>query len=118
MVYVGLLILGLASGSISGLLGIGGALIIIPALVFFFKMGQMEAQGTSLAVLLPPIGLLAFMEYYRRGHVNLKTAAFIAVGFFIGGFIGAYCAQYIPTGVLKKAFGGLLLIAAVDMIIG
>lgn len=116
MHFAGLLFLGLMSGVISGLLGIGGALIIIPALIFFFKMSQIQAQGTSLAVLLPPIGLLAFLEYYRRGNVDLKTAAFIAGGFLIGGFVGAYAAQYIPVNILRKGFGILLLIAAVDLI--
>ncbi|TAN60926.1 sulfite exporter TauE/SafE family protein [bacterium] len=116
MIYAGLLVLGFFGGTISGLLGIGGALLMIPALIYFFKMTQIQAQGTSLAVLLPPIGLLAFFEYYRRGNVDLKSAAFIAVGFFIGGFIGAYGAQYLPAVVLRKAFGALLLVAAFDMI--
>ncbi|MBI5810997.1 MAG: sulfite exporter TauE/SafE family protein [Deltaproteobacteria bacterium] len=112
-----LLLLGVASGAVSGLLGIGGAVILIPALIYFFKMTQHQAQGTSLAVLLPPIGLMAFLEYYRGGHVNVRMALMIAAGFFIGGFIGAYAAQYIPGGILKKAFGVLLLIAAIDMIL-
>ncbi len=116
MHFAGLLILGLMGGMISGLLGIGGALLIVPALVYFFKMNQLQAQGTSLAMLLPPIGLMAFLEYYRKGNVDLKTAAFIAGGFFVGGFLGAYAAQYIPLNVLRKVFGVLLLIAAVDMI--
>lgn len=118
MIYFGLLLLGVAGGTISGLLGIGGALIIIPALVYFFKLSQHQAQGTSLAVLLPPIGLMAFLEYYKRGHVELKMAALIAAGFFVGGLIGAYAAQYIPGTVLRRAFGVLLLVTAVDMILG
>ena len=112
-----LLLLGVLGGAISGLLGIGGALVLIPALVYFFKMTQHQAQGTSLAVLLPPIGLLAFLEYYRHGHVDVKKALFIAAGFFLGGFLGAYAAGYIPDAVLRKAFGVLLLAAAADMIL-
>lgn len=116
LMFAGLLLLGVCGGVISGLLGIGGALIMIPALMYFFKMSQLQAQGTSLAVLLPPIGLLAFFEYYRHGHVELKSAAFIAAGFFIGGFIGAYGAQYVPAPVLRKVFGIFLLVSALDMI--
>lgn len=116
MIFLGLFLLGVVSGSVSGLLGIGGAIVLIPALIYFFKMTQHQAQGTSLAILLPPIGLLAFLEYYRHGHVNIKYAAFVAAGFFIGGFLGAYVAQYVPGAVLKKAFGVLLLVVALDMI--
>jgi uncharacterized membrane protein YfcA len=114
----GLFLLGIFSGAVSGFLGIGGAIIIIPALIYFFKMTQHQAQGTSLAVLLPPIGIMAFWEYYKNGHVELKVAFFIAAGFLLGGFIGAYLAQYIPGNVLKKIFGIFLLILAIDMILG
>lgn len=112
----GLLLLGIFSGTISGLLGIGGATIIIPALIYFFKMTQHQAQGTSLAVLLPPIGLLAFLEYYKNGHVDIKVAALIALGFIVGGFLGAYAAQYMSGYMLKRIFGVFLLAIALDMI--
>lgn len=112
-----LFLLGILGGTVSGLMGIGGALILIPALAYFFKMTQHQAQGTSLAVLLPPIGLLAFLEYYRHGYVDVGKALFIAAGFFIGGFLGAYAAGYIPDTVLRKAFGILLLAAGADMLL-
>jgi len=82
--YLGLFLVGILSGVLGGLLGIGGAIIITPLLIYFFKMTQHQAQGTSLAVLLPPIGLLAFLEYYKRGHVELKIAFLIAAGFLLG----------------------------------
>ncbi|MBI3753505.1 MAG: sulfite exporter TauE/SafE family protein [Deltaproteobacteria bacterium] len=116
MVNAGLFLLGIFSGTVSGFLGIGGAIIIIPALIYFFKMTQYQAQGTSLAVLLPPIGLVAFWEYYKNGHVELKIAFIIAIGFLFGGFMGAYAVQYISGGILKRIFGVFLLIIAVDMI--
>jgi len=110
------LLLGLMAGVFSGLIGIGGAIIIIPALVLLFGLSQHTAQGTTLALMVPPIGLLAAWMYYKQGFVNLKIAGLICLGFFVGGLIGAKFATEIPGQILRKIFGGVLLAAALKMI--
>lgn len=115
MELVGLIAIGLVAGTLSGLLGIGGATILIPALVYIYKTTQHLAQGTSIAALLLPIGLLAAIKYHQAGNVNWKFALFMAVGFLLGGLIGATFAQPLPDVFLKKLFGGFLLIIAVQM---
>lgn len=109
------LLLGFATGILSGLAGIGGGIVIIPALVYGFHMSQRRAQGTSLGALLAPIGLLAFMEYYKAGNVDLKMALLIALGFVFGGYFGGMWAQQIPQAVLRKAFAVLLAVTAAKM---
>ena len=111
------LILGLAAGVLSGLIGIGGGIIIVPALVFLFGLSQHQAQGTTLALMVPPIGLLAALTYYRQGYVDLKIAAFVCIGFFVGGFIGANIATALSSRVLEKVFGIALLLIAIKMIL-
>ena len=110
------LLLGLIAGMLSGLLGIGGAVIIIPTLVLLFKMDQHMAQGTTLALMVPPIGLLAAWTYYKQGYVDFKIAGLICLGFFLGGLIGAKFAVQIPDQILRKMFGFLLLILSLRMI--
>lgn len=110
------LLLGLVAGSLSGLIGIGGATVIIPALVLLFGLTQHMAQGTTLALMVPPIGLLAAWVYYKNGNVNLKIAAFVCIGFFIGGLVGAKLAAGIPENILRKMFGVFLLIVSLRMI--
>ncbi len=112
------IIFGLAAGIFSGLFGVGGATILIPAMVFFLGMTQHQAQGTALAAMVPPIGLLAAIRYWQSGNVNIPVAAFICIGFFIGGYIGANFVQNIPEPLLKKMFGIFLLIVSLNMIIG
>ncbi len=109
-------VLGLAAGILSGLLGIGGGILIVPALVLGFGLSQHLAQGTTLALMVPPIGLLAAWTYYKHGNVDIKIAALICLGFFFGGLIGAKCAALINPTILKKLFGIAMLIAAVKMI--
>ena len=109
------LLLGFGTGVLSGLVGIGGGIIIIPALVYGFHMSQRRAQGTSLGALLAPIGILAFLEYYKAGNVDLKMALLIALGFIFGGYFGGVWAQQIPQGVLRKMFSVLLAVTAVKM---
>jgi hypothetical protein len=116
MEIFGLLLIGILSGTLSGLLGIGGATILIPALLIIFKMTQHMAQGTSIAALLLPVGILAAMKYYQAGNVNIKFAVFMAIGFLIGGYIGAVIAQPLPDVMLRKLFGAYLLIIAIQMI--
>lgn len=113
-----LLILGLAAGVLSGLLGIGGGILIVPALVLIFGLNQHAAQGTTLALMVPPIGLLAAWVYYKQGYVDIRAAALICLGFFIGGLIGARFATTIDAGLLKRLFGVVLLLVALKMIVG
>ena len=111
------IILGLTAGVFSGLVGIGGGIIIIPALVILFEFSQQQAQGTTLALMVPPIGILAAYIYYKNGFVDMKAASFICLGFFIGGFFGAKFAVSIPREVLQKIFGSFLLVIGLYFII-
>jgi len=110
------LLLGLVAGIFSGLIGIGGAIIIIPALVLFFGLSQHTAQGTTLALMVPPIGLLAAWMYYKEGFVDLKMAGLICLGFVVGGLVGARFATGIPDDILRRIFGVILLVASLRMI--
>jgi uncharacterized protein len=112
------IILGLVGGILSGLLGIGGAIIIVPALVFIFGWQQHMAQGTTLAMLIPPIGILAAIQYYKAGHMDLRVAGILCIGFLFGGFIGGYIANHLSPDTLRKIFGIALLIISIKMIIG
>lgn len=116
--WIWYIILGLVSGIASGFLGIGGGLILVPVMVFFFGLTQHQAQGTTLALMVPPIGLLAALKYYYGGNVKIKMAVFICLGFFIGGLIGAQFVQKVPDAVLRKIFGIILFIASLKMIFG
>lgn len=116
MEILGLILLGITAGSLSGLLGVGGATIMIPALLIIFKMTQHMAQGTSIVALLLPVGLLAAVKYWQAGNINIKFALFIALGFLVGGYIGAVFAQPIPDIILRKIFGIFLLIIAIQII--
>jgi uncharacterized membrane protein YfcA len=109
-------LLGVAAGIFSGLIGIGGGIIIIPALVFFFGLSQHQAQGTTLALLVPPIGLLAAWSYYTQGYVNIKIAAFVCLGFFAGGYLGARVAAGLSDLLLQKVFGTALLLIALKLL--
>jgi uncharacterized protein len=113
-----LLLLGLLAGVLSGLIGIGGAIIIIPTLVLLFGLSQHTAQGTTLALMVPPIGLLAAWTYYKAGFVDLKMAGLICIGFFLGGLLGAKFATAIPDQLLKKIFGVVLFLVSLKMILG
>jgi uncharacterized protein len=105
-----MILIGLFSGIASGIFGIGGGVIIVPALIYLAKFSQHAAIGTSLAILLPPVGLMAVMEYYRHGNVDLKAALIVAVAFMVGGWIGALLAnQIINAHVLKLLFGIFVL---------
>jgi uncharacterized membrane protein YfcA len=104
------LILGLLVGTLSGIVGLGGGILIVPALVFFFSMSQHKAQGTSLAALLAPVGILAFWEYYKSGNVDLKAALLIALGYALGGYFGGSWAQHLSATVLQRILGGLMVL--------
>jgi uncharacterized membrane protein YfcA len=110
-----LIAIGLFAGVFSGMIGLGGGLIIIPALIYLLHLDQHSAQGTSLAIMLPPIGLLAAINYYRAGALNIKYAAIIALAFFLGGWFGSKLAVNIPADMLRKVFAFSLLIVAIRM---
>jgi uncharacterized membrane protein YfcA len=114
MLYV---VLGFTAGTLSGLFGIGGGTILIPGLVLLAGLTQHEAQGTTLAILLFPIGILAVMKYYQSGHVHLYVAAFLCAGFVIGALLGANIAHSFSSALLRKAFGIFLMMVAASMII-
>jgi len=99
-----LLLLGILVGVFSGVVGIGGGILFVPGLIGILGMSQRKAQGTSLGALLAPVGILAFLEYYRSGDADIKVAALLAVGFFIGGFFGAWAAVHIPELWLRRIF--------------
>jgi uncharacterized protein len=118
MNYLLLLSIGLAAGVLSGLLGIGGGIIVVPALVLLCGFSQHLAQGTTLAMMVPPIGLLAAWAYYSKGYVDLKVAGLMCIGFFIGGLFGAKFATAIPEAMLSRIFGVVFLVISLKMIIG
>jgi len=97
--------------------GIGGGLVIVPALLLIIKMKELEALGTSLAALIPPVGLLGALEYYRNGHINIKYAALIACGLFIGAYFGARIVMPLPPVLIRRLYAGFLFVIAVRMII-
>jgi uncharacterized membrane protein YfcA len=111
-----LALIGLSAGLVSGMLGVGGAIIIVPALVLFFGMTQHQAQGTSLAILLLPVGFLAFWNYYKQGYVNFKFALIVMLAFFVGGYLGSVIAIHVSEKFLKTGFGILIIILGFRMI--
>jgi len=113
-----LVIAGLLTGVIGGLFGVGGGEIFIPLLIYAFGFSQHQAQGTSLAVLLPPIGLLAALRYYRAGHVDWSTAGLLALGFFFGASVGALVATRIHGELLRRIFGAFLFVVSLHMMFG
>jgi uncharacterized protein len=113
-----LLCVGLAAGILSGMVGVGGGIIIVPALVYFLSMSQHEAQGTSLSVLLLPVGIFAVYNYYKAGYVDIKATLIIASTFLIGGYIGSKISISIDQNMVKKIFGVVLLLVAFKMILG
>ena len=111
------LILGIVAGMLSGLIGVGGGVIIVPALVFLFKLSQHRAQGTTLALMVPPIGLLAAWTYYKHGDVDLRVAGLICAGFFLGGYLGALGASRLSNAMLERVFGAALFVISIKMLL-
>jgi hypothetical protein len=109
-------LIGIAAGLLGGVLGLGGAIIIIPALVMLLGYSQQMAQGTTLLMLVMPVGALAAWQYYQAGNVDVKTALILGISFFISGFFGAKLANHIPQEVLKKVFAVLLMVIALKML--
>jgi uncharacterized membrane protein YfcA len=111
-----LILLGIAAGVLSGLVGVGGGIIIVPSLIYFLSFSQKSAQGTSLGLLLLPVGILGLIEYYKEGHVDLKIVLILAVGFLAGSYFGSKIALSMPQGTLKKIFAVILILVAVKML--
>lgn len=107
-----LLIVGMTAGFLSSMVGIGGGIVIVPALVMIFGMDQTKAQGTSLAMLLPPIGILGVWEYYKEGKVDLKIAAILCVTFILGSFLGGKVVMSLDKDLVKKIFAVFLIVIA------
>ncbi len=118
MTWLLVALIGLVGGVVSGLFGVGGAIVIVPALVLLVKLPPHTASGTSLASLLLPVGLLGAIEYYRRGQVNIPYAVTLSAGLFVGAFIGANLAGEVSDVALRRAFGGLLLLVAGKLLLG
>lgn len=111
-----LILIGLAAGVLSGMFGVGGGIIIVPALVFFVGMSQHQAQGTSLGLMLLPIGILAAYNYYNSGNLDIKAGLIIALAFVVGGYFGSKLSLSLDQLMLKRIFGVLMLLVAIRMI--
>lgn len=115
---LGILVLGLVGGIASGLIGIGGGVILVPALVFLFGLGQHHAQGTSMALMVPPVGILGAWTYWRDGYVDLKIAGLLCLGFIVGSLLGARYATSLSNQMLERVFGVALLLIGAKMLFG
>ena len=112
------ILIGLIAGVAAGFFGIGGGILVVPGLIYWAGFSQHRATGTSLAVLLPPIGIAAAIEYYRNGNVDVRAAIFIAVAMMIGGGVGAYVANKIPGPWLRLAFGVFVVFLGLYLVYG
>jgi hypothetical protein len=115
--FLGFLAIGAVTGAVSGMLGIGGGVFVIPAMVYLFGFDQKMAIGTSLGMLLPPIGILAFWQYYKADLVNVPAVLLLVVGFVAGSYLSAGYAINLPEILLKRAFGGLMIVMGVIYIL-
>lgn len=111
-----LILVGIASGMLGGMVGVGGGIIIVPALVFFLGFSQKMAQGTSLGILLLPVGILGVMQYYKQGYIDIKVVLLISLGFLIGNLFGSKIALSLPQETVKKIFAVVMILAAVKML--
>ncbi len=116
MTYLALLAIGLVAGVFAGMFGIGGGLIIVPALIFLLKMSELEAIATSLAALIPPVGLLGAYEYYSKGYIHIRFALLIALGLFVGAVFGARIMIGLPPHVIRKVYAAFLIVIAARML--
>lgn len=110
------ILVGLAAGVLSGLVGVGGGIIIVPALVFLLGFSQHQAQGTSLGILLLPAGIFAVINYYKQGYIDLKVVFILFVGFVIGGYLGSKISLSLSEAAVKKIFAVVLLVIAGKML--
>lgn len=110
------IILGLIIGALSGVLGLGGGIFLVPALIFLFHFTPHQAQGTSLAVLIPPIGLFAALEYYRKGLIDFSVVGLICLGFIFGAYAGAFYVDRIPVPLMRRLFGFFMFFIAIQLV--
>jgi uncharacterized protein len=115
-ILITLSLIGLVAGMLSGLVGVGGGIVIVPALVFFLGFSQHQAQGTSLGLLLLPIGIFAVMNYYNKGHIDVKVVLVMAIAFVVGGYFGSKIALNISQDLLRKIFAIVLFYTAIKML--
>ena len=111
-----LILIGLAAGTLSGLVGVGGGIIIVPALVYVLGMDQKTAQGTSLGLIMLPVGIFGVMQYYKQGHVDFRVVAVLAVGFLAGSYFGSKIALSLPQETVKKIFAILMILIAIKIL--
>jgi uncharacterized membrane protein YfcA len=113
-----LLVLGVCAGMLSGFVGVGGGIVIVPALILFLGFSQHQAQGTSLAMMIPPIGFLAVYNYYKAGQVNMTAAAILCITFFVGAYFGSKLSIALDPKIVKKVFAAVMLAASVKLLFG
>lgn len=111
-----LIVVGLAAGALSGMVGVGGGIIIVPALVYILGFSQLKAQGTSLGLLLLPAGILAVWNYYKQGYIDIKVVGIMCVSFMLGGWLGSKFSLSIPQETVKKIFAIVLLLVGCKML--
>lgn len=111
-----LILIGIAGGILSGMFGVGGGIIIVPAFVFFLSMSQHEAQGTSLGLMLFPIGILAAYNYHKSGQMDIQAGLIVAAAFVIGGYFGSKISLGLDQALLKRVFGVLMLLISLKLI--
>jgi uncharacterized protein len=111
-----IILVGIAAGMLSGLVGVGGGIIIVPALVYFIGFTQKTAQGTSLGLILLPVGILGVLQYYKQGHIDVKVVGMLAIGFLAGGYFGSKIALSLSQDTVKKIFAVLMIIIAIKML--
>jgi uncharacterized protein len=117
MTHLPLLLIGLIAGVFAGMFGIGGGLVIVPALLYIMKLRELEAIGTSLAALIPPVGLLGALAYHRAGYINIRYAALLAIGIFLGAYFGAKIMMPLPPAMIRRIYGIFLLAIAGRMLL-
>lgn len=110
------ILIGVLAGTLSGLVGIGGGIVIVPALVYLLGFSQKTAQGTSLGLILLPVGIFGVLQYYKQGHIDLNVVWMLAIGFVIGGWLGGKIAVNLPQDTVKKIFAVLMILIAVKML--
>lgn len=111
-----LLLVGVAAGMLGGMVGVGGGIIIVPALVYLLGYSQKAAQGTSLGLIMLPVGILGVLQYYKQGYVNVNVVLILALGFLIGSYFGSKFALRLPQDTIKKVFAVLMILIAIKML--
>lgn len=115
-VIIILLLTGIAAGMLGGMVGVGGGIIIVPSLIYFLGMSQFSAQGTSLALIMFPVGILGVLQYYKEGHVDFHMVFILAIGFVLGSFLGSKISLSLPQETVKKGFAVLMILIAIKML--